>query len=101
MQTLFGFINDHHVWATTIGFWLLSALVSGMPQPTTGSSVAYVWLYSSLHLLMANLQSLFTKKASELTASTEATPVLVPVVAIAPIATSVVTPVTETKEEAP
>lgn len=47
-------------------FWVLSALVSGMPPPSPESSVAYVWLYSSFHILMANLNSIITRKAGQL-----------------------------------
>lgn len=37
---------------------LYSALVSGMPEPTSASGTGYVWLYHSLHVLAGDLSYL-------------------------------------------
>lgn len=66
MQSFVTFITEHQAWASVAGFWFISALISGMPEPTTESSVGYMWLYSSLHLVMANLNLVFGKKAGNL-----------------------------------
>jgi hypothetical protein len=46
----------HHV--LVVGFaayWLFSAFVSGMPEPSPASSFAYHWLFASLNALAANI----------------------------------------------
>lgn len=40
-------------------YWLFSAFVSGMPEPTPVSSLAYHWLFTSLNTLAANLYDVF------------------------------------------
>lgn len=62
MTLFFQWIAEHHGTAAIAGYWLFSALVSGMPVPTTASGIGYVWLYQSLHFLASNLQSVFAKK---------------------------------------
>lgn len=38
-------------------YWVFSAVVSGMPDPTSSSSVTYTWAHRSLHILAGNLTS--------------------------------------------
>jgi hypothetical protein len=54
--------HSHAAIAAIAGFWLFSALVSGMPAPKESSGIGYVWLYNSLHMLASNLNNLFQKK---------------------------------------
>lgn len=50
-------LNDHaaivEFWAF---FWLISAAVSALPAPTTGSTPFYNWLYKFLQSLCASLK---------------------------------------------
>jgi hypothetical protein len=43
-------------------YWIFSALVGGMPDPTPTSSVGYVWAHKSLHILAGNLTSVVPAK---------------------------------------
>jgi hypothetical protein len=49
------FIAHHSFWLGVGAVWAFSAFVSGMPAPDDKSGKGYKWLYSSLHLLAANL----------------------------------------------
>jgi hypothetical protein len=43
-------------------YWFFSAIVGGMPTPTLSSSMAYVWLHNSLHILAGNLTAAVATK---------------------------------------
>lgn len=51
----------HHLFTGFALYWLLSAFISGMPEPTPASSLAYHWLFGSLNAVAANLATLFRK----------------------------------------
>lgn len=61
-------INDlvpgsHSPWFFVfIGWYVFSALVSGMPEPTHDSSPWYIWAYRSFHILSASGTSFFQNK---------------------------------------
>ena len=40
-------------------YWVFSAVVGGMPEPTSASAFAYRWTYKSLHLLAGNIGTAF------------------------------------------
>ena len=42
-------------------YWVFSAIVGGMPEPITTSSLAYHWSYKSLHLLAGNIGTALSK----------------------------------------
>ena len=42
-----------------VGAWFLSSLVSGMPEPAKGDSPGYIWMYRSLHIIVASGTSYF------------------------------------------
>ena len=46
-----------HITATQaiVGYFIFSAIVSGMPEPTSASSVGYRWAFGSLHVLVGDL----------------------------------------------
>jgi len=48
------FIGNHG-FAVLIGYFFFSAAVSGMPEPTATSGLAYRWAYNSLHALAGDL----------------------------------------------
>lgn len=43
-------------------YFLLSAIVSGMPEPVGTSSVGYKWAFHSLHVLTGDLSRLVSPK---------------------------------------
>lgn len=45
-----------------IGWYVFSAITSGMPEPTKESSPWYIWAYRSFHILSANGTSFFQNK---------------------------------------
>jgi len=49
-----------HITATQaiLGYFVFSAIVSGLPDPDATSGVAYRWAYSSLHVLAGDLSQL-------------------------------------------
>lgn len=56
------FLLHHPALDTIASYWIFSAIVGGMPPPTTTSSPVYVWVHNSLHLLAGNLSSAFAAK---------------------------------------
>jgi hypothetical protein len=56
------FLSQHLFWVGIGSLWAFSALVGGMPAPDEKSGKAYQWVYSSLHLLAANLNNVAPKK---------------------------------------
>jgi hypothetical protein len=48
-----------HAVALIAGFYLFSALVSGMPSPEAASGLIYRWVYASLHVLAGDLSHYF------------------------------------------
>jgi hypothetical protein len=65
-------------------YWVFSAVVSGMPQPGPNSSTAYVWAYTSLHVLAANIDKFAAQKgipgATVTTSSATVTSVTTPAI---------------------
>lgn len=45
-----------------VGWYVFSAITSGMPEPTQESSPGYIWAYRTLHLLAASGTSFFQNK---------------------------------------
>lgn len=45
-----------------VGWYVFSALVSGMPEPTPESTPWYIWAYRSFHILAASGTSFFQNK---------------------------------------
>lgn len=43
-------------------YFVLSAIVSGMPEPQANSKLAYVWAFHSLHVLVGDLSALVGSK---------------------------------------
>ena len=56
------FILDHQAIFALGGYFLFSAIVGGMPDPTTTSSTGYQWLFKTLHLLAGNITAAFQSK---------------------------------------
>lgn len=54
-------IGDLWFWIF-VGWYIFSALVSGMPEPTQSSSPWYIWAYRSFHILAASGTSFFQNK---------------------------------------
>lgn len=62
MQPLLNWIGQHQALATFIATYIFSVAVSGLPVPTTASSVWYVWLYTTLHSIAANWSNIMASK---------------------------------------
>ena len=55
--------NSHNPWFYIfIAWYVFSALVTGMPEPTVDSSPWYIWAYRSFHILAASGTSFFQNK---------------------------------------
>ncbi len=50
-------ITQHPAVFAIFDYWLFSAFVGGMPEPSASSSAGYRWLHNSLHILAGNLST--------------------------------------------
>lgn len=50
--------TETHGLLMLFGYFVFSAIVSGMPEPLSSSSRNYIWAYNSLHILSGDLSSL-------------------------------------------
>lgn len=50
------FMNSHGL-ALLAGWYVFSAVVSGMPEPLAASGTGYRWAYASLHALAGDLST--------------------------------------------
>lgn len=53
-------IEQHQFWVAVAAYWLYSAAVSSMPEPTGGNG--YKWLYGFCHAIAGNLTTAFGSK---------------------------------------
>lgn len=56
-----------HLTATQalIGYFIFSAFVSGMPEPSASSGTGYRWAFHSLHLLAGDLSQMIGSRISK------------------------------------
>ncbi len=59
---MMNFIQTHGADAL-LAYFVFSAFVSGMPDPTAGSGVGYRWAYASLHVLAGDLSQFIGSRA--------------------------------------
>lgn len=53
----------HDVWFKVFVAWyVFSAIVTGMPEPSKNSRTAYVWFFRSAHILAASGTTYFTHR---------------------------------------
>ena len=55
MNSLSDLLASRIFWEVILGYWIFSAIVSGMPMPKVNSSAGYVWAFRSLHTFAGNL----------------------------------------------
>lgn len=58
------FINSHG-FESLIAYYVFSAFVSGMPEPTSASGTAYRWAYQSLHVLTGDLSAMIGSRTTK------------------------------------
>jgi hypothetical protein len=56
------FAVQHRIWIAVALYWIFSAAVSSMPEPGSGATSGYLWLYRFLHTLAGNISTAFTHK---------------------------------------
>jgi hypothetical protein len=61
---MFEFVTQHQFWAAVAIYWIFSAAVSSMPEPASGGSSVYQWIYRFLHTLAGNVTTAFAGKIS-------------------------------------
>jgi hypothetical protein len=59
---MFGIINQHPALCCVGLYWLYSAIVGGMPEPSATAPAGYKWLYRSLHILAGNLSAVMAAR---------------------------------------
>jgi hypothetical protein len=56
------FVLQHQFWTAVALYWIYSAAVSSMPDPTANANPGYTWLYRFLHTIAGNLTTVFNSK---------------------------------------
>ena len=56
---MFEFVIAHQFWSAVVLYWIFSAAVSAMPEPTANGNPGYTWLYHFLHTIAGNLTTAF------------------------------------------
>ena len=59
---MFQFLTQHQFLCVVVLYWIYSAAVSSMPDPTANTNPGYTWLYRFLHTLAGNLTTAFAGK---------------------------------------
>jgi hypothetical protein len=63
------FIEQHQAIFALGAYFLFSAIVGGMPDPTATSSTGYQWAFKTLHLLAGNITAAFQSRVTAFQAS--------------------------------
>jgi hypothetical protein len=61
---MFEFVTQHQFWAAVAIYWIFSTAVSSMPEPASGGSSGYQWIYRFLHTVAGNVTTVFAGKIS-------------------------------------
>src|SRR5215471_8482499 len=68
---MFEFVTQHQFWTAAVIYWIFSAAVSAMPEPSpyqarpsgpdpaSGANPVYLWLFRFLHTLAGNITTAF------------------------------------------
>jgi hypothetical protein len=59
---MFEFVDHHQFWAAVALYWIFSAAVSSMPEPSSNGGAVYLWIYRFLHTLAGNVSTAFAGK---------------------------------------
>jgi hypothetical protein len=60
---MFEFVLAHQFWSAVALYWILSAAVSSIPDPTANGNPGYAWLYRFLHTIAGNLTTALSEAA--------------------------------------
>jgi hypothetical protein len=60
---MFEFVLAHQFWSAVVLYWIFSAAVSSMPDPTANGNPGYSWLYRFLHTIAGNLTTALSEAA--------------------------------------
>src|SRR5207244_9171791 len=58
-EPMFEFVIQHQFWAAVAIYWIFSAAVSSMPDPVSGRSAGYLWLFRFCHTTAGNITTVF------------------------------------------
>jgi hypothetical protein len=64
------FVADHTIWDTIVIFWIFSAAVNALPEPTETSSGFYHWIYVFLTVLLGHVSDAVNRRRSPSQVST-------------------------------
>lgn len=59
-------IQAHPAFFAIVGYWMFSAIVGGMPDPSNTSGPGYRWLHNSLHIMAGNLSAAVSARYPEM-----------------------------------
>src|SRR5262245_58414791 len=61
---MYDFLTQHQPWAALIAYWIFSAAISSMPDPTSNDKPGYLWLYRFCHTTAGNISNVVGSKIS-------------------------------------
>src|SRR5439155_8794355 len=61
--SMFEFVIAHQFWSAVVLYWIFSAAVSAMPEPTANGNPGYTWLYRFVHTIAGNLTTALSEAA--------------------------------------
>src|SRR5436309_7158628 len=56
---MFEFVTQHQFWIAVVAYWVFSAAISSLPEPSPNGSLRYLWLYRFLHTIAGNVTTAF------------------------------------------
>ena len=56
---MFEFVSQHQFGIAAAAYWIFSAAVSSLPDPSPHGSAGYVWLYRFCHTTAGNITTVF------------------------------------------
>src|SRR5438105_2799729 len=59
---MFEILSEHQFWTAVVIYWMFSAAVSSMPDPSANGSPAYRWFFRFLHSIAGNITTVFGSK---------------------------------------
>ena len=67
------FILQHQFWAAVVVYWIFSAAVSALPEPSGNARPGYLWVYRFSHTIAGNLSTAFGGRIPGLSAGIKTT----------------------------
>src|SRR5213594_703949 len=67
-KPMFEFVSQHQFGIAVAAYWIFSAAVSSLPDPSPSGSAGYLWLYRFCHTTAGNITTALGSRIPELKA---------------------------------